>query len=64
MEEIKILQESFQKFEEKKKVNEIYFDGQIYDAYSLLMKIKSSGIKPMIIILLKKKKQSKKMIWT
>ena len=32
--QIKLLQDSFQKFEEKKEVNEIYFDGQIYDAYS------------------------------
>ena len=30
---IKVLEESFNKLEEKKKVNEIYFDGQIYDAY-------------------------------
>ena len=29
---IKLLQESFNKFEEKKKINEIYFEGQIYDA--------------------------------
>ena len=33
-EDIKLLQESFQKFEEKSMINEIYFDGQIYDAYS------------------------------
>ena len=33
-EKIKILETSFQKIEEKKKVSEIYFDGQIYDAYS------------------------------
>lgn len=32
--QIKLLQDSFQKIEEKKKVNEIYFNGQIYDAYS------------------------------
>ena len=30
-EDIKLLQESFQKFEEKKKINEIYFNGQIFD---------------------------------
>ena len=29
-ENIKLLQESFSKFEEKRKVNEIYFEGQIY----------------------------------
>ena len=33
-EKIKLLETSFQKIEEKKKVSEIYFDGQIYDAYS------------------------------
>lgn len=30
---IDILEEIFSKFEEKKKVNEIYFEGQIYDVY-------------------------------
>lgn len=33
-ENIKLLQESFSKFEEKKQVSDIYFNGQIYDAYS------------------------------
>ena len=33
-EDIKLLQKSFNKFEEKRKINEIYFNGQIYDAYS------------------------------
>ena len=37
--EIKLLQESFSKFEEKRKVNEIYFNGQIYDAYSKIYEI-------------------------
>ena len=32
--DIKLLKESFSKFEEKRQVNEIYFSGQIYDAYS------------------------------
>ena len=36
---INLLQELFNKFEEKKKVNEIYFDGQIYDAYSKIQEI-------------------------
>ena len=49
-EEIKILQESFQKFEEKKKVNEIYFNGQIFDAYSKIQEIFKSAIKKLIII--------------
>ena len=38
-EDIKLLQESFNKFEEKKKYNEIYFNGQIYDAYSKIVDI-------------------------
>ena len=38
-EDIKLLQESFNKFEEKKKENEIYFNGQIYDAYSKIVDI-------------------------
>ena len=33
-EKIKTLELSFNKFEEKKKITEIYFNGQIYDAYS------------------------------
>ena len=37
--EIKILKESFGKIEEKRKNNEIYFDGQIYDAYSKIYEI-------------------------
>ncbi len=49
-EEIKILQESFQKFEEKKKVNEIYFNGQIFDAYSKIQEIFKSATKKLIII--------------
>lgn len=31
--DIQLLQESFHQFEERKVVNEIYFNGQIYDAY-------------------------------
>lgn len=31
---IKILETSFNKLEEKRKTNEIYFNGQIFDAYS------------------------------
>ncbi len=37
--DIKLLQESFNKFEEKKRDNEIYFNGQIYDAYSKIVDI-------------------------
>ena len=45
-----LLEESFQKFEEKRKDNEIYFDGQIYDAYSMLLEIFSYSKKILIII--------------
>ncbi len=37
--DIKLLQESFNKFEGKKKYNEIYFNGQIYGAYSKIIDI-------------------------
>ena len=48
--QIKLLQDSFQKLEEKKKVNEIYFNGQIYDAYSKIQEIFNSANKKIIII--------------
>lgn len=48
--EIKLLQESFSKFEENKKTNEIYFNGQIYDAYSKIFDIFKSANKELIII--------------
>ncbi len=47
---IKLLQESFDKLLEKKKVNEIYFDGQIYDAYSKILDIFKLSKKELIII--------------
>ncbi len=49
-EDIKLLQESFKKFDEKKIVNEIYFSGQIYDAYSKILDIFKSAKKELIII--------------
>ena len=49
-EDIKLLKESFHKFEEKRKVNEIYFNGQIYDAYSKIQDIFKSVTKRLIII--------------
>jgi len=49
-ENIKLLQDSFNKFEEKRKVNEIYFEGQIYDAYSKIVDIFKSCEKQLIII--------------
>lgn len=48
-EDIKLLQKSFQKFEEKRKINEIYFNGQIYDAYSKIQEI-FDGAKEQITI--------------
>ena len=49
-EDIKLLQDSFKKFEEKRKINEIYFNGQIYDAYSKMVDILNEAKKEIIII--------------
>lgn len=49
-EEIKLLKDSFDKLQEKEKSNAIFFDGQIYDAYSLLLDILKSSKKEIIII--------------
>ena len=49
-ENIKLLQESFNKFDEKRKLNEIYFEGQIYDAYSKIQDIFKSAMMELIII--------------
>ena len=49
-EDIKLLQESFDKFEEKRKNNEIYFNGQIYDSYSKIVDIIKESKKDLIII--------------
>ena len=48
--EIKLLKESFGKIEEKKKINEIYFNGQIYDAYSKIQEIFKSAKEKLVII--------------
>ena len=48
--EIKLLQESFNKMEEKKKYNEIYFNGQIFDAYFKILEIFKKAKKELIII--------------
>ena len=48
--EIKLLKESFGKIEEKRKVNEIYFNGQIYDAYSKIQDIFKIATNKLIII--------------
>ncbi len=44
------LEDTFQKFEEKRKVHEIYFDGQIYDAYSKILDIFNGAKNELIII--------------
>ena len=46
----KLLQDSFQKIEEKKKINEIYFNGQIYDAYSKIQEIFNKANNNLVII--------------
>ncbi len=48
--EIKLLQESFDQFEEKKKVTEIYFNGQIFDAYSKILDILKSANESIVIV--------------
>ena len=48
--EIKLLQESFDKLDSKKLVNEIYFNGQIYDAYSKIKDILNDAKEELIII--------------
>lgn len=48
--EIKLLQDTLKKLEEKKIVNEIYFNGQIYDAYSKIIDILNEGSREIVII--------------
>ena len=48
--EIKLLQESFDKLEEKKKVTEIYFNGEIFDAYSKILDILKSANGSIVVI--------------
>lgn len=47
---IKILQESFDKLSEKRKTSEIYYKGQIYDAYSKILDIFNEAKEELIII--------------
>ena len=49
-ERINLLEESFSKLEEKEKVNHIFYEGQIYDAYSLLIDIFKEAKEEIIII--------------
>ena len=47
---IKLLEDSFQKLSEDKKTNEIYFNGQIFDAYSKIYEIFNSAKNNLVII--------------
>ena len=47
---INLLENSFKKLEEDKEVNEIYFDGKIYDAYSKIIDIFKEAKNELIII--------------
>ena len=49
-EDIKLLQASFKKFEEKTEINTIFFDGQIFDAYSKIQDILKKANKKLIIV--------------
>ena len=49
-EDIKLLQESFDMLNTKESNNHIFYEGQIYDAYSLLIDILSKARKEIIII--------------
>ena len=49
-ERINLLEESFNKLKEKTRQNSIFFEGQIYDAYSLLIDILNKSEKEIIII--------------
>jgi len=49
-EDIKLLQESFKEFDKKKELNDMFFEGQFYNAYSLLVDILNTATKNIIII--------------
>ena len=48
--EINVLQDAFSKFEKKRKANEIYFKGQIYDAYSKILDIMKKAKNEIVVI--------------
>ena len=48
--DVKLIQEAFDRLEEKRKVSEIYFNGQIYDAYSKIYEIFNQTKDTLIII--------------
>lgn len=47
---IQALEASFEKLEEKKKISEIYFNGQIYDAYSKIQEIFECAKEKLVVI--------------
>ena len=47
---IKLLQESFDKLEQDKEIDEIYFNGKAYDAYSKVLDIFSEAKKELIVV--------------
>ena len=49
-ERVNILEESFDKLKEKTKLNSLFFEGQVNDAYSLLLDILNESKKEIIII--------------
>ena len=49
--DIKLLQESFDKLKQDKEVNEVYFNGKIYDAYSKVLDIFSEAKKELIVVI-------------
>ncbi len=49
-EDIKVLQESLNNFKQNKKVNEIYYNGQIWDAYSKILDIFKMAKNKLIVI--------------
>lgn len=48
--EIKLIKETLEKLANKQLVNEIYFEGQIYDAYSKIIDILNKANKEIIIV--------------
>ena len=48
--DIKLLQETFNSFKSDREINEIYFEGKIYDAYSKILDIFNEATKELIII--------------
>lgn len=49
-EDIRLLQESFKQFDKKKEINDIFFEGEIYDAYSVLLDIFDTSKESITII--------------